>query len=628
MNYNYVLSYLRLYRAALTDDWKTAETIFNEDPDADTAVITYRNRRQTALHIAVGTNSSHGFVEKLVNRIAVKDKSKLRTPDYKGNTSLHYAAQAGNTNAAKALLEKDRELALIANNYRNTAVKLAALFGQRETLEYLLDVTPDEIGEDGMSPYSGLAGGDLISLTITAGFYDVAMTLINKYPKLVTEENRDGITALQTLATQPSAFPSGRSRWWFWENIIYFCTPLTDDVVVNLKSEKKPASKLWWKLSTPPACGNGFLFTAWFKYVSFGLYIRIWRVAQYLVPLLKNIHDTKLKYKQTDKLMKVMITAILHVGEHSVAFNVLGAALSAATKHGIHELIEECLSRYPGLIWHHVEGLPLFMAAIKYRHVKVFNLVHQVTGYVHFVTKKFGKDNALHLVGRKASPHRLSTVTGAALQMQRELQWYQEVEKFVEPSFREALNKENKTPRMVFIDEHKDLVEKGEKWMKDTASSSTLVAALIVTVSFAAIFTAPGGNKDNGIAYFLRDSTFILFVISDAVALFSSVTSVLMFLAMLTSRYAVDDFLYALPKRITIGLVSLFISIASIMVTFCAAIALVLREQFAWIAIPVGLIACVPVTFFALLQLPLLVELVGSTYGPSIFRKQNNQILH
>ncbi|CAM8956824.1 unnamed protein product [Rhodiola kirilowii] len=327
--------------------------------------------------------------------------------------------------------------------------------------------------------------------------------------------------------------------------------------------------------------------------------------------------------------MKVMITAILNVGEHSVAWDVLGTALSTAAKHGIHELIEECLGRYPGLIWYKIEGLYLFLAAIKYRQVKVYNLLYQMTGHVVFAaTNTIGEDNALHLVGRKASQHRLSTVTGAALQMQRELQWFREVEKFVEPSYKEALNAEKKTPRMVFIDEHKDLVEKGEKWMKDTASSSTLVAALIVTVSFAAIFTAPGGNKDDGTAYFLRDSTFILFVISDTVALFSSVTSVLMFLAMLTSRYAEDDFLYALPKRITIGLVSLFISIASIMVTFCAAIALVLREQFAWIAIPIGLIACVPVTFFALLQFPLLVELVLSTYGPSIFHKQNNLILH
>uniref|UniRef100_A0A7N0U361 PGG domain-containing protein n=1 Tax=Kalanchoe fedtschenkoi TaxID=63787 RepID=A0A7N0U361_KALFE len=136
------------------------------------------------------------------------------------------------------------------------------------------------------------------------------------------------------------------------------------------------------------------------------------------------------------------------------------------------------------------------------------------------------------------------------------------------------------------------------------------------------MFTAPGRNKDDGTPYFLRDSTFMLFAISDALALFASVTSVLTFLSMLTSRYAEDDSL------ITIGLVSLFISIAAIMVTFCAAMVLVLRNELAWIAVPVGLVACVPVTFFFMLQFPLLVELVLSTYGPTIFHKQNQLVLH
>ncbi|KAL9690428.1 hypothetical protein QQ045_010826 [Rhodiola kirilowii] len=349
----------------------------------------------------------------------------------------------------------------------------------------------------------------------------------------------------------------------------------------------------------------------------------------FAVPLLKNIHDTKLKHKQIDQLMKAIVTAVLRVGDHSVVWNVLGLAMSVAARHGIHELIEECSVRYPDIIWAKFNGLYVFSKAIEFRQVEVYNFVYQMSGHVGLAMSSTNEnDNALYLVGKKASEHRLNTVTGAALQMQRELQWFKEVEKFVEPLFNEALDEKRKTPRMVFTEEHKDLVGKGERWMKDTASSSTLVAALIVTVSFAAIFTLPGGNKDDGMPNYLRDSTFMLFAIYDVVALFSSVTSVLMFLAMLTSRYAEYDFLYALPKRITIGLVSLFISIAAIMVTFCAATVLVLREQFAWIAIPVGLIACVHVTFFVMLQFPLLVELVLSTFGHSIFHKQGNLILH
>lgn len=195
----------------------------------------------------------------------------------------------------------------------------------------------------------------------------------------------------------------------------------------------------------------------------------------------------------------------------------------------------------------------------------------------------------------------------------------QKVEQLVEPIYKEALNNDNMTPRMVFTEAHKDLVDEGETWMKDTSSSSTVVGALVVTMAFAAAFTVPGGNNNNGLPLFLDDPVFLIFMVSDAIALFASTTSVLMFLAILTSRYAEEDFFYALPKRMMIALVSLFLSLATTMIAFGATLALVLRDEIPWIAAPVILFAMVPVTLFAMLQFPLLVELFYSTYGPSIF---------
>lgn len=200
------------------------------------------------------------------------------------------------------------------------------------------------------------------------------------------------------------------------------------------------------------------------------------------------------------------------------------------------------------------------------------------------------------------------------------LLFLQEVEKHVEPIYRDALNKDHKTPRMVFTEEHKDLLDEGEAWMKDTSSSSTVVGTLVVTMAFAAAFTVPGGNNSNGLPLFLSDGIFLVFMVSDAIALFASTTSVLMFLAILTSRYAEEDFFYALPKRMMIALVSLFLSLAATMIAFSATLSLVLRDEISWIAAPVALLASFPVTLFAMLQFPLLVELVYSTYGPSIFR--------
>jgi cation transporter-like permease len=139
---------------------------------------------------------------------------------------------------------------------------------------------------------------------------------------------------------------------------------------------------------------------------------------------------------------------------------------------------------------------------------------------------------------------------------------------------------------------------------------------------FAAAFTVPGGNKqDTGFPVFLNEKVFMLFIISDALSLFSATTSVLMFLGILTSRYAEDDFLESLPRKMIIGLSTLFFSIATMMIAFCATLLIMLQGQ-SWIIIPVICLASIPITLFVLMQFPLLVELFISTYGPGIFDKK------
>ncbi|KAM4071853.1 hypothetical protein ACB094_11G092000 [Castanea mollissima] len=166
------------------------------------------------------------------------------------------------------------------------------------------------------------------------------------------------------------------------------------------------------------------------------------------------------------------------------------------------------------------------------------------------------------------------------------------------------------------------MMSNGEKWMKDTASSCTVVGALIVTIMFAAAFTVPGGNDQNkGFPIFLNEKLFMVFIVSDALSLFSSSTSVLMFLGILTSRYAEEDFLKSLPTKMIIGLSTLFFSIAAMMTTFSASLFLMLREQ-SWIFIPVICLASVPVTLFVLMQFPLLVDMTILTYRPHIFNRK------
>lgn len=64
----------------------------------------------------------------------------------------------------------------------------------------------------------------------------------------------------------------------------------------------------------------------------------------------------------------------------------------------------------------------------------------------------------------------------------------------------------------------------------------------------------------------MKSGAFVIFAVSDAVSLFTSSTSLLMFLSILTSRYAEEDFLHALPKRLRVRFFTLFLSILFMMV--------------------------------------------------------------
>ncbi|KAI3862501.1 hypothetical protein MKX03_011589 [Papaver bracteatum] len=246
---------------------------------------------------------------------------------------------------------------------------------------------------------------------------------------------------------------------------------------------------------------------------------------------------------------------------------------------------------------------------------------------IDLVSKRDGDNNTiLHYAAKLAPLAQLSLVSGAALQMQREMQWYKGIESIARESDRYTRNKKGDTAQFIFTEAHKELVKEGQDWLKDTSGSCMIVGALIATVAFSAAFTVPGGNISdsnnalNGTPIFLGKSSFTVFAVSDAIALFSSITSVLMFLSIYTSRYAEIDFLKSLPQKLTFGLATLFIFMVAILAAFGASLLIVVGSRFSHALIPITLFGCCPLALFAWLQLPLFVEMVCSTYW-GLFKK-------
>jgi len=89
----------------------------------------------------------------------------------------------------------------------------------------------------------------------------------------------------------------------------------------------------------------------------------------------------------------------------------------------------------------------------------------------------------------------------------------QKVERKVPRELKSARNKNGKRPVDVFCDEHKQLSNDIKEAAKGIVDSGMIVSTLVATVAFAAALTVPG-DKNN--------SWFIFFIITNAVALFTS----------------------------------------------------------------------------------------------------------
>ena len=190
----------------------------------------------------------------------------------------------------------------------------------------------------------------------------------------------------------------------------------------------------------------------------------------------------------------------------------------------------------------------------------------------------------------------------------------QEVERICFPWIKEARNNTNMTPRELFTHKHKDMMEKAEKWMKATANSCTVVGTLIITIMFSAVFTIPGSNNEyTGFPMFPQKNLFTVLIISDALSLVSSSTSVLVFLEILTSRYAEEDFLLSLPIKMIIGLCTLFFSITTMMITFYVGLYIMLPGK-SCMVILISCLGSIPIVRFGFTQIPLLFDMLKSTY--------------
>ncbi|KAH7854668.1 hypothetical protein Vadar_016643 [Vaccinium darrowii] len=196
--------YLPLLKATIKGDWDEARGIIEHDPDAVRTGITEDD--QAALTVAIRSRGRNHFVRKLLEKMTREDVVNL--VDRLGRTALYVAAAFGNIDGARMLVNKNSELP----NVGLTALDAAASWGSREMVHYLLEVTSED---------TILATGQTVLYLIMGELYDIALSLLQRKPKLACVEPNP----LRIIVEKYSSFKS-RNSFNFWQNLIYLGQPL------------------------------------------------------------------------------------------------------------------------------------------------------------------------------------------------------------------------------------------------------------------------------------------------------------------------------------------------------------------------------------------------------------------
>ncbi|KAK2991125.1 hypothetical protein RJ640_029418 [Escallonia rubra] len=603
-----------LLQNAMKGDWEAVVEIYRAHPEVHKAKITKLG--DTALHIAV-LDGEENKVQELVKLICDKDVSKaaLGIANVRGNTPLHLAAASGSVRMCKCIAEANKSLISDRNVDGETPLFLAALHGKKDAFLCLSSICGDE-----GSRYCRRDDGDtILHVAISGDYFDLANEIMSKYEDVVNSKNEQGLSPLHLLASKPSAFRSG-SHLGRLNSIIYHCESNQTLLVFiiqharsrNIIKLREKKHKHTWSVEIM----NKLLKSAeTYRYEDNGGKPKLsqsWAKDGETMPYQEHVDPDGGNSKNNDDAsMKTIIIS----GDEDEDGEKETPILIAA-KNGITEMVQKILEDSPVAIHDtNLDKKNIVLLAVEHRQPHVYQLLHDRIVMKDTVFRRVDKDgnSALHLAAMlgKNRPWR---IPGAALQMQWELKWYKFVKESMPLHFFVRYNKTGKMPHDIFIDTHKDLLKDGGEWLTHTAQSCSVVAALIATVAFATSSTVPGGVKeDSGTPTLENQPAFNIFAISSLFALCSSVTSLVMFLAILTSRYQEKDFSKDLPYKLLRGLTSLFVSIAAMLVSFCAGHFFVLKDKLKYAVFPVYAITCLPVTFFAIAQFPLYFDLMWAT---------------
>ncbi|KAI3830624.1 hypothetical protein MKX03_016456, partial [Papaver bracteatum] len=444
----YVLDgYNQLYFAAYNGDWEKASKFFENNPQAIREVVT--EEQETALHIAAHRNHLV-FIEEIVSRMP---------PEV-----LHFAVMHGNLKAAEVMYKKNQKLTQIQDGDGLVPLAYALVFAtgaQEEMVKYLYPITRD----DDPSPFSGHRGASMLCDATSEGFYDLASSLVERFPGLVSTKSKwSKEYGVEVLVEKPFTFLSGaRLTWWELIQVDMDAAPGHDSQVdeKNLwgidegnkrvkgkysemieSDEENPSQIITGDAGNSSKASEGTEGDAedllessevsTSKDPSIIKFISVFFMPYLMrVPHFEQLYNKKLLHKQAVALVQNMLRQLDETMNRKEIkdFFDSSTAIKTAIKLGSTEFIVASLEKFSYLITHEMSEQTMAQMAVEERNDTIFIYLCEaadVMGIKMDLVSKIDKSYStlLHYAAKLAPSAKLNLVSGAALQMQWELQWF------------------------------------------------------------------------------------------------------------------------------------------------------------------------------------------------------------
>ena len=142
---------------------------------------------------------------------------------------------------------------------------------------------------------------------------------------------------------------------------------------------------------------------------------------------IEHLYEMKLAHFLSCALLSRMKDQILISNTQQRTTGGVNIAILRAVKEGTFEFVFDILKAEPQLIWSHdATSSSIFSVAVQYRRAKIFSLIYglNMKNALASRTDSYKGNNLVHMAGMFVDSTLHGNIPGAALLMQRELQWF------------------------------------------------------------------------------------------------------------------------------------------------------------------------------------------------------------